>query len=39
MDKPPNRQNNIWAFAQQKKLIVLIHILVLIIDYVVAMNI
>ena len=39
MDKPPNGQKNIWASAQWKKLIVLIHILSLIIDYEVPMNI
>ena len=39
MDKPPNGQKNIWASAQRKMLIVLIHILALIIDYEVPMNI
>ena len=39
MDKLPNRRKNIWASAQQKKLIVLLHILVLIIDYKVPMKI
>ena len=39
MDKLPNGWENIWASAQQKKLIVLIHILALIIDYKVSMNI
>ena len=39
MDKLPNGRENIWASAQQKKLIFLIHILALIIDYEVSMNI
>ena len=39
MGKPPNGRNNIWASAQRKKLIARIHILTLIIDYVVLINI
>ena len=38
MDKPPNGQKTIWASAQ-KKMIFLIHILALILDYEISMNI
>ena len=39
MDKPPNGQKTIWASAQQKKMIFLLHILALILDYEISMNI